>query len=69
MREEAIVAEGIITKVFHRHQFEVSVKGNSVFGQLSGKMVKHHVWVVLGDKVLVEFSPYDVTKCRIIRRC
>ena len=68
MKEEGITAEGVITKVYQRHQFEVSVMGNLVFGQLSGKMNKHHVWVLLGDKVLVEFSPYDTSKCRIIRR-
>ncbi|OGZ42079.1 MAG: translation initiation factor IF-1 [Candidatus Ryanbacteria bacterium RIFCSPHIGHO2_02_FULL_45_43] len=42
--------------------------GREALSHLSGKMRLHHIKVVLGDRVRVEFSPYDETRGRIIER-
>lgn len=42
--------------------------GQVVLGHLSGKMRMNNIKVLLGDKVLLEMTPYDLTKGRIIRR-
>ncbi len=42
--------------------------GHEALCHISGKMRKHYIRVLSGDKVIVEFSPYDLTKGRIIYR-
>jgi len=42
--------------------------GREVSGYLSGKMRVHYIKVLVGDKVMVEFSKYDDTRGRIIKR-
>lgn len=42
--------------------------GQIILGHLSGKMRMNNIKVLLGDKVIVEMTPYDLTKGRIIRR-
>ena len=39
-----------------------------VLGVISGKMRQHNIKVLLGDRVEIEFSPYDLTRGRIVRR-
>jgi translation initiation factor IF-1 len=39
-----------------------------VIGYISGRMRKHDIKILLGDNVLIEFSPYDLTRGRITRR-
>ncbi len=62
--------DGTILEVLPNAMFRVLVDGQQkpVTGFISGKMRMHHIKILLGDRVEIEFSPYDVTKGRITRR-
>ncbi len=67
-KEEAIEAEGTITKA-ERGSFIVTLEnGHTVNCHLGGKMRKNYIRIVPGDKVRIEVSPYDFTKGRITFR-
>lgn len=67
--DDAIEFEGTITEVLSGGTFKVDVGGgHEVIAKLSGKMRRHRIRVVLGDKVTVEVSPYDPTRGRITYR-
>lgn len=66
-REEQIVTEGTVTQVLPGTMFRVDFGGQkNVFAHISGKMRKHFLRIVPGDRVEVELSPLDLTKKRII---
>ena len=66
-KEEQIVMEGTVTQVLPGTMFRVDLAGQrNVLAHISGKMRKHFIRIVPGDKVSVELSPYDLTKARII---
>ena len=66
-KEEQIVTEGTVTQVLPGTMFRVDLPGQrNVLAHISGKMRKHFIRIVPGDKVSVELSPYDLTKARII---
>lgn len=66
---EEIVLEGKITETLPNAMFRVELEnGHNVLAYLSGKMRKYYIKVLLGDKVKVEMSPYDLTKGRITYR-
>jgi translation initiation factor IF-1 len=68
-KEEQIVTEGTVTEVLPGTMFRVDLGGQrKVLAHISGKMRKHFIRIVPGDKVSVELSPYDLTKARIIFR-
>lgn len=68
-KEEQIVTEGTVTQVLPGTMFRVDLPGRrNVLAHISGKMRKHFIRIVPGDKVSVELSPYDLTKARIIFR-
>lgn len=68
-KEDFIQQEGIITESLPNAMFRIEVEGGEpILGHLSGKMRKHFIKVLPGDRVLFEMSPYDLTKGRIIRR-
>lgn len=68
-KEEQIVTEGTVTQVLPGTMFRVDLPGHrNVLAHISGKMRKHFIRIVPGDKVSVELSPYDLTKARIIFR-
>ena len=68
-KENAIVMEGVVLETLPNTQFRVEVTGNHVvLAHISGKMRKHFIRIVPGDKVRVELSPYDLTKGRITYR-
>jgi translation initiation factor IF-1 len=70
-KEEQIVTEGTVTQVLPGTMFRVDLAGQgqrNVLAHISGKMRKHFIRIVPGDKVEVELSPYDLTKARIIFR-
>gem|GEM_PF-3528721 len=68
-KEEQIVTEGTVTQVLPGTMFRVQLPGErTVLAHISGKMRKHFIRIVPGDKVEVELSPYDLTKARIIFR-
>jgi len=68
-KEEAIKVEGRILDVLPNAMFRVELEnGHKVLAHVSGKMRMHFIRILRGDKVLLELSPYDLTKGRIIRR-
>ena len=69
MAEETLTLEGKITETLPNANFRVELEnGHNVLAYLSGKMRKYYIRVLLGDKVKVEMSPYDLTKGRITYR-
>lgn len=68
-KDNAIVMEGVVLETLPNTQFRVEVTGDHlVLAHISGKMRKHFIRILIGDKVLVELSPYDVTRGRITYR-
>ena len=68
-KEDAIKTEGIVQEVLPGTMFRVRIpNGTLVLAHISGKMRKHYIRIVPGDKVEVELSPYDLGKARIIFR-
>ena len=69
MAEQIIETEGKITEGLPGTMFRVALENkHTVLAHISGKMRKHFIRIVPGDKVEVELSPYDLTKARIIFR-
>lgn len=68
-KEEAIMAEGTVTEALPNVMFRVELEnGHEVLGHISGKMRKHYIRIMPGDKVRIEMSPYDLTRGRITYR-
>jgi translation initiation factor IF-1 len=68
-KEDIILVEGIIKEALPNAKFKVEIiSGDIIEGYISGKMRMHYIRLLLGDKVTLELSPYDVTKGRIIVR-
>jgi len=68
-KEEKLTLEGKIIEALPNATFRVKIdEGQIVFAYLSGRLRKKHIKVLIEDRVVVEFSPYDLTKGRIIRR-
>ena len=70
MKEETISMEGKVQEILPNTMFRVLLDdvNTEVIGYLSGKMRTHNIKVLLGDRVAMEFSPYDLTRGRITRR-
>jgi translation initiation factor IF-1 len=67
--EDKIVVEGTVIEALPGTQFKVRLEtGHEVLAYLSGKMRKYYIRILLGDKVRVEMSPYDLTRGRIVYR-
>ena len=64
---EAVVKQSLPNTMF---RLEIDMGGNKheILGMISGKMRRHYIRITPGDKVLVEMSPYDLTKGRIVYR-
>jgi translation initiation factor IF-1 len=68
-KEEAITADGVVKEVLPGTMFRVELPGGKVvLAHISGKMRKHFIRIVPGDRVTLELSPYDLTKARITFR-
>ena len=69
-KEDIINMEGRVEEVLPAVMFRVKLDNlnNLVLAHLSGRMRKNNIKVLLGDRVELEFSPYDLTKGRITRR-
>jgi translation initiation factor IF-1 len=64
-----ISLDGKIEEVLPNAMFRVRLEqGSAVLGFISGKMRQNRIQILLGDRVRVEMSPYDLTKCRIVYR-
>ncbi len=69
-KEDIINMEGVVEEVLPAAMFRVKLDNmnNLILAHLSGRMRKNNIKVLLGDRVELEFSPYDLTKGRITRR-
>ena len=67
--EKAVEVEGEISSVLAGTMFKVKLEsGHEVLAHISGKMRKRFIRLVVGDRVKMEMSPYDLTKARIVFR-
>lgn len=65
-KEEAITVNGTIKKALPNAMFLVQLEnGHEILGHISGKMRKHYIRILTGDKVTVQLTPYDLSKGRI----
>ena len=68
-KDDMVEVEGEVTESLPNTQFRVTLdSGQEVIAHLSGKMRVHRIRVMPGDRVKVAFSPYDLTKGRIVLR-
>ncbi|HVT17833.1 MAG TPA: translation initiation factor IF-1 [Thermoanaerobaculia bacterium] len=69
-KEEAIEVEATVVEPLPNAMFRVELDNNKhqVLAHISGKMRKHFIRILPGDRVLVELSPYDLNRGRIIYR-
>jgi translation initiation factor IF-1 len=65
-KEELIEVEGVVTHELPDTRFRVTLEnGHEVMAHMSGKMRKHRIRILPGDKVTMEMTPYDLSKGRI----
>ena len=68
-KEEAIEMEGVVIESLPNTNFKVKLDNDHVVNaHISGRMRKHYIRILLGDRVTVQLTPYDLTKGRIIFR-
>jgi translation initiation factor IF-1 len=68
-KEEMIEMEGVVHEVMPDTRFRVGLdNGHSIVAYVSGKMRKHRIRILAGDKVSIELTPYDLSKGRITFR-
>ena len=69
-KEEGFRMDGVVTELLPNAMFRVKIAyfDNPVTGIISGKMRQHNIKIFLGDIVEIEFSPYDISRGRIVRR-
>ncbi len=68
-KEEAIEVEAVVVEPLPNAMFKVELENkHRVLAHISGKMRKHFIRILPGDRVRVELSPYDLTRGRIVYR-
>jgi translation initiation factor IF-1 len=69
-KEEGMKMNGIVTEVLGNAMFRVKIENSEhlVTAYIGGKLRKHDIKVIAGDRVLMEMSPYDLSKGRIMYR-
>jgi len=68
-KEGALELEGTVVEALPNAMFRVELEnGHEVLGHTAGKMRKNRIRVLVGDEVLCEMTPYDLTKGRITYR-
>ena len=68
-KDEQIELEGVIQETLPNTMFRVKLdNGHTITAHISGKMRKHYIRILTGDRVRVEMSPYDLSKGRITFR-
>lgn len=68
-KEEMIEMEGVVSEVMPDTRFRVDLtNGHAILAHMSGRMRRHHIRILAGDKVSVELTPYDLSKGRITFR-
>ena len=69
MKKEAIRKEGVVVEGLPNATFKVKLDdGPEILAHISGKMRIHFIRILSGDRVIVEVSPYDETRGRIVYR-
>ncbi len=65
-KEELVEMEGVVNEVLPNTQFRVTLSnGIEIIAYASGRIRKHRIRILAGDRVTLEMSPYDLTKGRI----
>jgi len=68
-KEDLITSDGVVEEVLPNAMFRVKMsQGPVVLGHISGKMRQNKIQILAGDRVKIEMSPYDLSKCRITYR-
>ena len=68
-KEDAIEVEGTVVEPLPNAMFRVELpNGHQVLAHISGKMRMHYIKILPGDKVILELSPYDLSRGRIVYR-
>ena len=68
-KEELIEMNGVVGEVLPDARFRVTLdNGHNLIAYAAGKMRKHHIRILAGDKVALELSPYDLNRARITFR-
>jgi translation initiation factor IF-1 len=68
-KEEGISVEGKVVEPLPNAMFRVELEnGHIILAHISGKMRKHYIRILPGDRVLLELSPYDLSRGRIVYR-
>ena len=68
-KEDVIEVEGTVVEKLRNAMFQVELEnGHQIFAHISGKLPMNFIRILPGDRVLVEMSPYDLSKGRIIWR-
>jgi translation initiation factor IF-1 len=68
-KEDKIIMEGTVVEALPGTQFRVRLDNeHEILAYLSGKMRRYYIRILLGDRVRVELSPYDLTRGRIVYR-
>lgn len=68
-KKEAIKVEGKVVEALPNTMFRVELpNGHRVLAHISGKIRMHYIKILPGDKVVVELSPYDLSRGRIVYR-
>ena len=68
-KEDLIEMNGMVDEVLPDSRFRVSLEnGHTLVAYTAGRMKKHHIRILAGDRVSLELSPYDLTKGRITFR-
>jgi len=68
-KKEAIEVEGVVSESLRDATFRVALaNGHEVMAKISGRLRVHYIRILPGDRVLVELSPYDLSRGRITYR-
>lgn len=68
-KQDPIKVDGIVTETLPNANFKVKLdNGHEILAHISGKMRMHFIKILVGDKVAIELSPYDLNKGRITYR-
>jgi translation initiation factor IF-1 len=68
-KEETIKMQGTILELLPNAMFKVSItESHTIIGYISGRMRQNEIKVLVGDTVEIEFSPYDLSRGRVVKR-
>ena len=68
-KEDVLKFSGVVEEVLGNSMFRVKLENNhSVIAYIGGKLRMHTIKIIMGDRVEVEMSPYDLSKARIVYR-